>query len=90
MRHAADEDESLGSHLQATYLRHGADEIDHLRRGLADLEAALRMCVDALRELSITIASLQEHGSDGSSDCPVCAAIYLADRTRDAATKVLG
>lgn len=89
MRHAADEDESLGSHLQATYLRHGAEAIDHLRRRLAELEAALRMCVDALRGLSITIAGEQVHGSDGSSDCAVCAAIYLADRARDAATKVL-
>jgi hypothetical protein len=33
MRHAAEEDESAGNHLQADYLRRGADEIEKLRTG---------------------------------------------------------
>lgn len=49
MRHAAEEDDSTGNHLQASYPRTGADEIDRLRAELvakderiAGLEAALR------------------------------------------------
>jgi hypothetical protein len=32
MRHAADEDDATGNHLQASYLRAGADEIERLRQ----------------------------------------------------------
>lgn len=35
MRHAAEEDDNTGNHLQANYLRVGADEINRLRGELA-------------------------------------------------------
>lgn len=41
MRHAAVEDEGWGHHLQAAYLRNGADEIERLRAEITGLRASL-------------------------------------------------
>lgn len=58
MRHAAKEDDRTGNHIQASYLRAGADEIDRLRAELAArderiaaLEAALRMWNKAFSQI---------------------------------------
>lgn len=78
MRHAADEDDGHGHHLQAAYLRAGADEIERLRAGFlryaqARNECAPQLCLEpegcsCRREMEIWLSQPLTAGSTSMAD----------------------
>jgi hypothetical protein len=78
LRHAADEDEGRGHHLQADYIRNAAAAIERLTAERDRLRAAL---VNLVYE----VTHLSPQREDGSHDCRISAeALQIARKALEA------